>query len=109
GQDYVFNKPYSEKTAEIVDEEVKKLIDLAYERTKNLLLENKAKLDALAKRLLEKEVLFKEDLEEIFGKRPFDEPAIIENTSAPSSDPVKQNGAPVIAVKENNPESEEKK
>ncbi|MBK5284382.1 MAG: ATP-dependent zinc metalloprotease FtsH, partial [Bacteroidia bacterium] len=67
GQDYVFNKPYSEKTAEIIDEEVKKLIDLAYECTKNLLLENKAKLDALAKRLLEKEVLFKEDLEEIFG------------------------------------------
>src|SRR5260221_3826164 len=62
GQDYTFNKPYSEKTAEIIDEEVKKMIDLCYLRTKKLLEDNKTKLDALAKRLLEKEVIFKEDL-----------------------------------------------
>lgn len=92
GQDYTFNKPYSEKTAEIIDEEVKKMIDLAYERTKKLLHDNKTKLDLLAKRLLEKEVLFKEDLEEIFGKRPFDEPHVHENNSATASDAVKQNG-----------------
>ncbi|MEZ5109690.1 MAG: ATP-dependent zinc metalloprotease FtsH [Bacteroidia bacterium] len=72
-QDYNFNKPYSEKTAEIIDEEVKKLIDAAYERTKALLRENKDKLDKLANRLLEKEVIFKEDLEEIFGQRQWAE------------------------------------
>jgi len=68
-QEYTFGKPYSEKTAQIIDEEVKKLIDIAYARTKDILLRNKAKLETLAKHLLEKEVLFKEDLEKIFGKR----------------------------------------
>ena len=108
GQDYTFNKPYSEKTAEIIDEEVKKMIDLAYERTKKLLQDNKTKLDLLAKRLLEKEVLFKEDLEEIFGKRPFEEPQRMENNSAPESDAVKQNGAPA-AVKEDQPQPDAEK
>ena len=70
--EYQFNKPYSNKTAEIIDEEVKKLIDKAYERTKKILLENKDKLDLLAVKLLEREVIFREDLEEIFGKRPFE-------------------------------------
>ena len=72
GGEYSFNKPYSERTAEIIDEEVKKMIDLAYERTKQVLRENKDKLERLARQLLEKEVIFKEDLEDIFGKRPFD-------------------------------------
>jgi ATP-dependent metalloprotease FtsH len=74
GGEYSFNKPYSERTAEIIDEEVKKMIDSAYERTKNVLRENKDKLDRLARQLLEKEVIFKEDLEMIFGERPFDKP-----------------------------------
>ncbi len=78
--EYSFNKPYSENTAKIIDEEVKKMIDIAYARTKAILLANKDKLTLLAEKLLEKEVIFKEDLEEIFGKRPFDkEPLIIEN------------------------------
>ena len=68
-QEYTFGKPYSEHTAMLIDGEVKKLIDQAYERTKNLLLEHKDELHILAGRLLEKEVLFKEDLETIFGKR----------------------------------------
>ncbi len=68
-QEYTFGKPYSEKTAQLIDEEVKKLIDIAYARTKDLLLRNKDKLVILARHLLEKEVLFKEDLEKIFGKR----------------------------------------
>lgn len=71
-QDYNFTKPYSEKTAELIDEEVKKLIDHAYVRTKNILQENKSKLHDLAKVLLEKEVIFKEDLENIFGQRQFE-------------------------------------
>lgn len=70
--EYSLSKPYSDKTAELIDEEVKKLIDMAYERTKRILLENKEKLAILAEQLLEKEVIFREDLEEIFGKRPFE-------------------------------------
>ncbi len=72
--EYSFSKPYSEETAKIIDQEVKKMIDIAYVKTKQILLSNKDKLIALAEKLLEKEVIFKEDLEEIFGKRPFDKP-----------------------------------
>ncbi len=70
--EYSFGKPYSEATAKIIDEEVKKMIDIAYAKTKQILISNKDKLTLLAEKLLEKEVIFKEDLEEIFGKRPFD-------------------------------------
>ena len=71
--EYSFQKPYSEKTAEVIDQEISKLLESAYERAKKVLIENKVKLENLAKVLLEKEVIFREDLEEIFGKRPFDE------------------------------------
>lgn len=64
-----FTKPYSEDTARIIDEEVSKLIEAQYQRALSILSENKDKLTALANKLLEKEVIFKEDLEEIFGKR----------------------------------------
>jgi len=70
--EYNFNKPYSEQTAKVIDEEVKKMVDIAYAKTKQILATNKDKLTTLAEKLLEKEVIFKEDLEEIFGKRPFD-------------------------------------
>jgi ATP-dependent metalloprotease FtsH len=69
--DYTFTKPYSEKIAQIIDEEVGKMIEESYERAKTILTENKDKLSQLAEYLLEKEVIFKEDLEKIFGKRPF--------------------------------------
>lgn len=72
--DMGFQKPYSEKTAETIDGEVRKLVENCYSRTLKILEENKEKLIKLANQLLEKEVIFKEDLEEIFGKRPFDEP-----------------------------------
>ncbi|MHB8260661.1 MAG: ATP-dependent zinc metalloprotease FtsH [Bacteroidia bacterium] len=71
-QEYQFGKPYSEHTAQTIDEEIKKMIDKAYIKTKELLTEHKAKLTALAEKLLEKEVIFRDDLEAIFGKRPFD-------------------------------------
>lgn len=71
-QEYAFGKPYSEHTAEVIDEEVKKLVDMAYARTRKILEENKDKLSLLAEKLLEQEVIFREDLEDIFGKRPFD-------------------------------------
>lgn len=70
--DYGFSKPWSEQTGQIIDEEVSKLIEGAYKRTLGILKENKDKLDKLAGKLLEKEVIFKEDLETIFGKRPYD-------------------------------------
>ena len=69
--DYSFTKPYSEQTAQLIDEEVSKMIEESYERAKKLLSDNKDKLNQLAELLLDKEVIFKEDLEKIFGKRPF--------------------------------------
>jgi AFG3 family protein len=71
-QEYSLQKPYSEKTAELIDQEVKKLIDEAYEKTKKILLENKESLTKIANILLEKEVIFKEDVEAILGKRKND-------------------------------------
>src|SRR5690606_32374484 len=71
-QENQFNKPYSEKTAELIDEEVRLLISDSYDRTKRLLLSKQAGLIALAEKLLEKEILFQSDLEEILGKRPFE-------------------------------------
>lgn len=71
--EYSFTKPYSEATAKLIDEEVKLIIDLAYERTKKLLLDHKDDLEAIAQELLRKEVLFKEDLTTLIGERPFKE------------------------------------
>lgn len=80
--EYSFGKPYSEHQAEVIDFEVKKMIDEAYFRTKEILMNNKDKLTKLAEQLLEKEVIFRDDLEVIFGKRPFDkEELLVENTS----------------------------
>jgi AFG3 family protein len=70
--EYQFNKPYSDTTAELIDEEVRKLIDSVYQRTKDLLNEKRAGLELLAAKLLEKEVLFQQDLVELLGERPFD-------------------------------------
>ena len=72
-QEYQFQKPYSEKTAQLIDNEVSTLIESAYQKALDLLEENKAKLTQLAKVLMSKEVIFREDLEEIFGKRSWDE------------------------------------
>jgi len=88
-QDYNFSKPYSEKTAQTIDEEVSKLVDTCYIRTKEILASNKEKLEKLAIHLLDKEVIFKEDLEQIFGKRPFEDEesdASIQTDHSPSSE-----------------------
>ncbi|NLT02873.1 MAG: ATP-dependent zinc metalloprotease FtsH [Bacteroidales bacterium] len=69
--EFSFTKPYSEKTAEKIDEEVKKLVNEQYERAKRILSENAAKHNELANILVDREVLFAEDLERIFGKRPW--------------------------------------
>jgi len=70
--EYNFNKPYSEKTSEMIDHEVRLLIADVYVRTKQLLIDNREGLEKLAQKLIEKEILFQADLEEILGKRPFD-------------------------------------
>ncbi len=70
--EYAFSKPYSEKTAEIIDEEIKEIVENQYNRAIQILSENQDKLTALANKLLEKEVIFREDLEEVFGKRAWD-------------------------------------
>jgi len=69
--DYNFSKPYSEKTAEMIDKEISNIIEGQYQRAIALLEKNKDKLTELANELLEKEVIFKESLERIFGERPF--------------------------------------
>ena len=70
--DYNFSKPYSEDTARVIDTEISKLIEEQYQRAISILETNKEKLTQLADILIEKEVIFKDDLETIFGKRPFD-------------------------------------
>ncbi|MBC7418876.1 MAG: peptidase M41, partial [Pedobacter sp.] len=70
--EYNFNKPYSEKTSEMIDIEVRSLIADVYKKTKQLLTDKQDGLEKLAQKLLEKEILFQADLEEILGKRPFD-------------------------------------
>jgi cell division protease FtsH len=67
--EYQFDKPYSERTAEIIDEEISKLIESQYERAKDLLRGNRDKLETLAKELLSKEVIFRDNLVAIFGER----------------------------------------
>jgi cell division protease FtsH len=69
--DYSFSKPYSEETAQVIDKEISKIIEKQYDRAIELLKNSKSKLKQLAERLLEKEVIFKDDLENILGKRPF--------------------------------------
>ncbi|MEM6299084.1 MAG: ATP-dependent zinc metalloprotease FtsH [Bacteroidota bacterium] len=72
GGEYSFTKPYSDATAERIDKEVKKIIDDAYERTKQLLSDKREELEAIAKELLDKEVIFQSDVEKLIGKRPFE-------------------------------------
>ncbi len=72
-QEYSFQKPYSEKTAQIIDQELSLLVEKAYQRAIEIIKENKSKVEKLASLLLEKEVIFREDLVSIFGERPFDE------------------------------------
>jgi cell division protease FtsH len=71
--DQTFTKPYSDETAKMIDQEVRSLIDEAYERTKGLLREKQEQVEKLAEALLNKEVLFQSDVEELIGKRPYEE------------------------------------
>lgn len=77
-QENTFTKPYSEETGKLIDEEVRSIIDEAYQRTIQLLTEKKEEVEKLAKELLDKEVLHKSDVEELIGKRPFEEKKLLE-------------------------------
>lgn len=70
--EYSFSKPYSENTAQVIDKEISNLIEKEYQRAIKILQDNKEKLEQLAAILIDKEVIFKDDLETIFGKRPFE-------------------------------------
>lgn len=78
--EYNFSKPYSEETAKLIDKEISTLIESQYQRAITILTENRDKLVKLADLLCEKEVIFREDLEEIFGRRPFEKVETIDVT-----------------------------
>ena len=88
-QGYGFTKPYSEETAKIIDQEIKKIIDTQYERAKAILKKHEDKLHQLANKLLESEVIFKEDLETVFGKRTFEKEVIEKKTKTTTKSPKK--------------------
>ncbi len=70
--EYSFNKPYSEATAETIDQEVRTIIQEAYDRTKQLLSDKRNELELIAQELLKREIIFQTDLEVLIGKRPFE-------------------------------------
>ena len=74
--EYGFTKPYSEQTAEVIDKEISDIIEKQYQRAVDLLMQHKDKLTELAEVLLDKEVIFKDNLEKIFGERPFKKPEL---------------------------------
>ena len=83
--EFGFTKPYSEETAKQIDEEISKIVEREYKRALALLHKHKKKLTELAEHLLEKEVIFKDDLVTIFGKRPFEKEEIVEEKSKSST------------------------
>lgn len=97
-----FTKPFSEQTAALIDSEIKRLTDEQYQRAIKILQENKDKLDMLANKLLEKEVIFKEDLEEIFGKRPFGDEALdsIQGDTSRTEQPAEDDENPATDISE---------
>jgi len=86
-QENAFQKPFSEETGKIIDEEVRKMIDAAYQRTLALLQERKAEVEKLAQALLTREVLHKSDVEELIGNRPFEEKTTLEVSETESFAP----------------------
>lgn len=94
--EYNFTKPYSDSTAETIDAEVRTLVEAQYERSKKLLIEKKEQLQIVAKKLLEKEIIFQTDLEDLLGKRPFSKMTTYEAYTT-------NNGSKEVAKKSNKP------
>ena len=103
--EYNFNKPYSEATAERIDQEVKKIVDTAYDRTKQLLILHREHLEIIAKELLEKEILFQSDLERLIGKRPFSHQTTYEKFTSANGAAAKPEEKPAEPVAESPAES----
>lgn len=87
-----FQKPYSEETGKMIDDEVRKIIDKAYQRVKNLLRDKTNEVKMIAEQLLQKEVLYKDDMEKLIGHRPFEEPSVVPDLLANASAEPKENG-----------------
>ena len=87
--DFGITKPFSEKTAETIDREVRRMVEEAYSKAKELLESHREQLDELASQLYEKEVLFREDLERIYGPRPWEEASkeLPESSEEPEEQP----------------------
>ncbi|MBN1387855.1 MAG: ATP-dependent zinc metalloprotease FtsH [Bacteroidales bacterium] len=114
--EYGFTKPYSERTAELIDKEVKRIVDESYQRAMDVLKKHRKGLETLASQLLEREVIFSEDLEKIFGKKKGNRPAIEETgrparkrplTNNSSGDKAEKTGAEINNDSENSEDNEE--
>jgi cell division protease FtsH len=106
-----FHKPYSDKTAELIDSEVRQYIAAAYERTKQMLIERRDDLERVAKELLDKEIIFKTDLVALLGPRPFDKLDVYDEYMANEGvkeeiKPTQENTEVIIENKTEKPESE---
>ena len=106
--DYNFQKPYSDATAQIIDEEVKKIIQSAYDRTKELLKDKLKELEILAQELLEKEIIYQSDLEKLIGKRPFDTQTTYEEYTTPTAEVKEEVKKVTKSVKKSDPEKSNK-
>ena len=107
--DYNFTKPYSDKTSELIDEEISKIIEQQYQRAIKILEDNKDQLTELAELLLEKEVIFKDNLVEIFGERPFKKPEMINAHQKKKNESEKSSDKEVKSDSEDDSENDEEK
>ncbi len=105
--EYSFQRPYSEKTAELIDEEVKKMVNEQYARAKKILSEHKEQHNELAQLLIDKEVIYAEDVERIFGKRPWASRSeeIMAANNKQTADKTPEAGEPQAASEENQEDS----
>ena len=104
-----FTKPYSEQTAELIDREISEIIETQYQRAIALLTEHKDKLTELAEVLLEKEVIFKDNLEKIFGKRAYEKEEILDTPEKESIEFANENAHTIQPTEENTSSKEEVK
>ncbi|EMR02356.1 ATP-dependent zinc metalloprotease FtsH [Cesiribacter andamanensis] len=105
--EYNFNKPYSEATAQTIDEEVRQIIDQAYVRVKQLLKDKTRELEIIAQELLKKEIIYQYDLDRLIGKRPFAKQTTYQQYITPDGEMAKENMAPDATKVEERLENEQ--